>query len=451
MCKTEEKFETTVKGKILMFAYFFPPLGGGGVQRTSKFVKYLPSFGWLPAVVTVNERAYWVKDNTLRDDVPSGVDVVRTSAVSVFHLLRFVPGGGSSGGEGQRSGALFSFLRKVSSFFLIPDQYVGWVPFAVSGARQYMRRHPVSVIYSTSSPDSSHLAALLTKRLCSKPWVADFRDPWTERLTFASPTRVHLRLHRFLEAAVLRNADRVVCTSEEIMRDFLNKYPRLEPRKFHVITNGFDSEDFAGTVALATQFTISHTGILTGKRNAFGFLEGLRLFLEQRPDARPKMRVSFVGPRDSENEVKAEELNLLDVVSFRGSLPHRECVALQRSSQVLLLIEDDSPRGAMIYPAKVFEYGASGRPILALLPEGAASRFVRELKAGTVCSPSDPLEISRAISSFFSAHEAGTPLNGIIDKGLLAAYERRELTKQLARLLAAFEKTAESPQSGPRE
>jgi len=431
--------------KVLMFAFFFPPLGGGGVQRTSKFVKYLPAFGWAPVVVTVGKGAYWVVDSTLKEDVPPQAEVVRTSSMSVFYLLRLLPGGGSPGGGGRRSGALFSLLRKLSSFFLIPDQYVGWLPFAINAALRYMGKHPVSVIYSTSSPDSSHLAALVTKRLRVRPWVADFRDPWTERLTFAPPTWIHLRLHRFLEATVLRNADRVVCTSAEIVRDFLNKYPRIEPQKFVVITNGFDPDDFVDAVPLEEKFTITHTGILTGKRNAFGFLEGLKLFLGQRPDARHKMHVSFVGPRDTENEHRARELNLLDVVSFRDPLPHGECVRLQRSSHVLLLVEDNSPRGAMIYPAKVFEYAASGRPVLALVPEGAASRFVRELGAGTVCSPSNPLEISKAISSLFSAHESGTPLNGVIDKRLLLPYERQVLTGKLAQVLESLGTPRETP------
>jgi glycosyltransferase involved in cell wall biosynthesis len=433
--KAGESPETKASRRVLMFAYFFPPLGGGGVQRTSKFVKYLPSFGWTPVVVTVNEGAFWVRDRTLKEDVPSDADVVRTSSMSVFYLLRFLPGGGSPNSGGQRSGALFSFLRRLSSFVLIPDQYVGWVPFAINGALRYMRKHSVSIIYSTSSPDSSHVAALLTKRLCGKPWVADFRDPWTERLTFLPPTRVHLRLHRFLEAAVLGNADRVVCTSEEMVRDFLNKYPRLESGKFAVITNGFDPDDFVENVPLREEFTISHTGILTGKRNAFGFLEGLRLFLEQRPDARSKMRVFFVGARDRENELRAKALNLLDVVSFHDTLPHRDCVRLQLGSHVLLLIEDDSPRGAMIYPAKVFEYAASGKPILALVPEGPASRFVRDLKMGAVCSPSNAGAIRDAISSFFSAHESGSHINGVTDRRVLVPYERRELTKKLAELL----------------
>ncbi|MBN1503981.1 MAG: hypothetical protein JW952_02840, partial [Candidatus Eisenbacteria bacterium] len=80
--------------RVLMLAYFFPPLGGGGVQRTSKFVKYLPDSGWTPVVVTVKEGAYWVADGTLAGDVPAGVEVVRTSSLSPFRVLRWIPGGG---------------------------------------------------------------------------------------------------------------------------------------------------------------------------------------------------------------------------------------------------------------------------------------------------------------------------------------------------------------------
>ncbi len=445
-----------------MLAYFFPPLGGGGVQRTSKFAKYLPDSGWTPVVVTVKESAYWVRDSSLRDDLPSGMVVERTSSPSVFDLLKLLPGGGMERGEradstgvesgvrdaagtkrkegengagGARSGAMISFLRRLSSFFLLPDQYVGWVPFAAVAALRCMRRHTVSVLYSTSSPDSTHLAALVVKRLTRKPWIADFRDPWTERLTFCPPTPLHLGLHRFLEGRVVKCADRVVCTSEEIVIDFLKKYPLIPRDRFVVITNGFDTEDFIKGVPLRKEFTITHTGNLTGKRNCVGFLEGLRMFLDRRPEARAATKVAFIGPRDRENEQKAEQLGLEDVVSFQDSLPHKECVRSQLSSHLLLLIEHYSRRGAMIYPGKLFEYAASGRPVLALVPEGPASRFVRDTGAGEVVSTPDPGAVCDALSRFFSAYESGKPLTGIEDRSLLLPYERSRLTGQLAGLL----------------
>lgn len=434
------------------------------MQRTSKFVKYLPSFGWTPVVVTVKEGVYWVSDRTLAGDVPPDVEVVRTNSLSVFGILRWFPGGGkrarpgpriaarpageciAASGQGsversgERSGGLFRYLRRLSSFFLIPDQYVGWMPFAASAAVRRAKLGDISVIYSTSSPDSTHLAGLLVRRSTGKPWIADFRDPWTERLTFSAPTRLHLKLHRYLEKLVLRNADRVVCTSEDIVTDFRRKYPHMDAHKFVVITNGFDPDDFAvvarvGADSPEGKFTISHTGILTGKRNCFGFLEGLRLFLDKRPDARPRMRVLFIGTRDRENEARAGELGLTDVVRFEDTLPHLECVRLQSASHLLLLIEDDSYRGSLIYPAKVYEYAASGRPILALLPEGAAARLVRALNAGVVMSPSAASKIAGAIEHYFSHHESGKPLRGVEDRSLLAPYERPALAKKLASLL----------------
>ncbi|KPJ60007.1 MAG: hypothetical protein AMJ46_08705 [Latescibacteria bacterium DG_63] len=427
--------------KVLMLAYFFPPLGGGGVQRTSKFVKYLPDSGWTPVVVTVKEGAYWVRDRTLQEELPPGLDVERTSSPSVFGVLRFIPGGGmkrgkaAEGAGGKRSGAMFSLLRKLSSFFLVPDQYVGWVPFAVAAAVRCMKRHTISVLYSTSSPDSTHLAAMVVKRLYGKPWIADFRDPWTERLTFHAPTPFHRGLHGFLEGRVVRCANGVVCTSEETVRDFMKKYPLIPRDKFVVITNGFDPDDLREEVPLREEFTITHTGNLTGKRNCFDFLEGLKIFLEERPEARAKTKVFFIGPRDRENELRAAQHGLLDVVAFQDSLPHNECVRLQLSSHVLLLIEHQSRRGALIYPAKVFEYVASGRPVLALVPEGPASRFVRDTGAGKVLSTSSPTAISEAVSSFFSAYEAGKPLGGAKDRTALTPYERPRLTRELARLL----------------
>ncbi|UCF78317.1 MAG: glycosyltransferase [Candidatus Eiseniibacteriota bacterium] len=432
----------TAQREVLMLAHFFPPLGGGGVQRTSKFVKYLPDFGWTPVVVTVKESAYWVKDSSLEEDLPSGLHDARTLSPSVFYLLKLLPGGGGlrksagSGGEvsagGERSGALFARLRKLSSFFLIPDQYVGWVPFAVSAGLRCMRERSISVLYSTSSPDSTHLAGLLLKRLTGRPWVADFRDPWTERLTFSPPTPLHLGLNRLMESRVVSCADRVVCTSEETARDFLKKYPRLPREKFVVITNGFDPDDFGEEIPLREKFTVTHTGNLTGRRNCFDFLEGLRTFLEKKPEARQRTEVLLMGPRDSENELRSEELGLADIVVFGDTLPHKESVRLQLSSHLLLLMEHHSRRGALIYPAKVFEYAASGRAVLALVPEGPAARFVRNVCAGTVISTPNPAAVFEALSRFFDAYEAGSPIGGPKDRSALVSYERPALARQLA-------------------
>ncbi|MBN1504238.1 MAG: glycosyltransferase, partial [Candidatus Eisenbacteria bacterium] len=369
-------------------------------------------------------------------------------------------------------------LRGLSSFFLVPDQYVGWVPFAARAAARRVGAGDISVVYTTSSPDSAHVAGLLVKRSTGKPWVADFRDPWTERLTFNAPTRCHLKLQRALEGLVFSSADRIVCTSEGIVDDFRRKHPLVDAHKFVVITNGFDPEDFEGVAAgaaaeaegrpeararavntgaggataaltgavrpagpsgpeapAAEKFTVTHTGILTGKRNCFGFLEGLRLFLDRRPDARPKTDVLFVGTRDRENQARARDLGLADVVRFEDTLPHLECVRLQSASSLLLLIEDDSYRGSLIYPAKLYEYAASGRPILALLPEGAAARLVRSLKAGVVTRPSGADEIAAALERYFSHHESGVPLAGVSDRSLLAPFERPVLARKLASVL----------------
>jgi glycosyltransferase involved in cell wall biosynthesis len=227
----------------------------------------------------------------------------------------------------------------------------------------------------------------------------------------------------------------IVCTSEDIVRDFLKKYPQIPRNKFVVITNGFDPADFVGEVPLAQDFTVTHTGNLTGKRNCFSFLEGLKTFLDRDPESRRRTKVLFIGPRDMENELKAEELALTDLVSFQDTLPHGECVRLQRSSHLLLLLEHPSKRGAMIYPGKVFEYAASGRRILALVPEGAAARFVRNSGAGEVVSPSNTVAVADTLSRLFSAYASGNPIRGVRERSELSCYERPRLAADLAAVM----------------
>ncbi len=429
---------------VLFVAFFFPPLGGGGVQRSLKFVRYLPDHGWQPRVLAA-EADYWMRDEALLAEVPPRTAVLRVA----FGGRRLIAMGGRGG---TRSRAATRFLRGLSRFFLVPDTYVGWSRRAAAVAEEEIARHPCALLFTTSSPDSAHLLGRRVKRATGIPWVADFRDPWTGRLSYAPPTPLHHRLHFALEGSCLREADAVVVTTPETRDDFLARHRDLDPAKFCIIPNGFDEEDFAAAFAEraagacvgagawipAEGFPVLHAGQLNLDRPLGPFLAGLRLYRERGlgagyAGAAREAMTFLLGPCYDSHGEEVKAAGLSDAVRFLPGRTHHDAVAAMLSARVLLLLEQDSDRGRLVLPGKAFEYLRAGRPILAVVPRGgAAARFVRETNAGIAVDPSSPTEIAEALARLLDGE--ADPRRTVVSA---ARYERRILTAELARLFDA--------------
>jgi len=422
-----------------MLAYFFPPLGGAGVQRSLKFARYLPAEGWDPTVVTVQARDYWMTDATLAREIDAAIKVIRTSSLTGLTLLRrLAPRHSGQPGQPRGSARAIGRLRSLSSWVLVPDTYVGWTPFALRAATAAHQRQRFDAIYTTSSPDSAHLIGRRLARRLGLPWVADFRDPWTRRLSYHPPTGWHDAWHRRLERAVLTEAALVTVTAEETRDDYLARYPALAPEKIQVVTNGFDETDFAGLEherPAHDRLQILHAGQLNPERPVRPLLLALRRVIDQMPRARARLRVRFVGACYRRDVEETQALGLADVVAFEPGRPHREVVAEMLRSHVLLLMEKDDERGGLILPGKIFEYLRAHRPILALVPPGAAWRLIDELRAGQCCRTGDTESAARLLGRFFGEFErGGPPATQLADRDL-ARFERRALTRRLGGLL----------------
>ena len=425
-----------------MVAYFFPPLGGAGVQRTLKFAKYLPDTGWDPTVITVNARDYWMADDSLAAELGERVRVVRTASVTGLGMLkRMAPRQAGRPGTPRRSAAGLRRLRTLASWFLVPDAYVGWIPYAEAAGKRLLREAPFDLIYTTSSPDSAHLVGRALAREFHLPWVADFRDPWTRRLSYRPPTRWHAARQRKLERAVLEEASQITVTAEATRDDFQARNPQITAGKVAVVTNGYDEDDFAPWADLHPapgQMQILHAGQLNPERPAEPFLRGLHRFFGAQPSARGRLRVRFVGAF-YENDVRcAQRLGLEDAVIFEAHRSHREIVAELLRSHLLLLMEQDSDRGGLILPGKIFEYLRSRRPILGLLPRGAAWDLISRLRAGSCCRTGDEESVSRELARYFAAFERGGPAGTGLDEAVLNVFERRSLTRRLASLFESM-------------
>ncbi len=421
--------------KILLIAYYFPPMGMGGVQRATKFAKYLPRFGWKPFVLTVKDVDYLAKDYSLLDDLPSQVRVIRTGSFdplrASFILRRFFRKAEQNkacvtGNSVERSG--------VFSRFFFPDSKIGWIPFALLSGLNLIREQRIDLIFTTSPPPSLHLVGYLLRRLTNKPWVADFRDPWVGFHYEDYPTPFHLRAKNRMIRLIAENADGIVTINQKITQAVLSVYPFIKSIK--TIPNGYDESDFDLPVsARSDRFVIAYLGTFSPDHDPKPFLLALKSLLRKREVPKEKVKFIHIGlcmGIDWAGMVKQYQLS--DVVERKGYLPHKEALAHLQDASVLLLTTSQTPGAEMISTSKLFEYLPFKKPVLAIVPPGgAAAEVVSSLNLGKVVSPADPAGIKEKLLWFFSDWEKGV-LSLDVDDEKIGVFSRKLLTSRLASL-----------------
>jgi glycosyltransferase involved in cell wall biosynthesis len=408
--------------KVLIIAYHYPPLGGGGVFRTLKFTKYLPRFGYQPYVLTVKNSMYGTKDPTLTEEIPPEAKVYRT--FSFEHRILRAP----------------RLLNINLKWFYMPDENIGWLPTAVFAGANIIKKENINVIYATSPVGTSLVIGCLLKKKTKKPLVIDFRDPWTNSLFINYPSELHAMIERKMEETVLTQADYVTVATDLIKSNFIERYPFVKSR-IATITNGFDPDDFKNlkTHNKADKFRITFAGSIYGLLTAKPFLLAMKELMEENSEVKERMEALFVGNYGKETPPLVKELGLEENVQLVDYVPHRECLELIVNSQaLLLLITVEGPEGESILTGKLFEYLASHKPILAIVPiNGLAAKIIRSLGAGVVVSPSDVPQIKAALAALYKQWAKGESFKA---EGDISKYSRKFLTQQLAQI---FENVSE--------
>ena len=415
--------------RVLILAYFYPPLAGGGVHRVLSFTRYLPAEGWDCTVVCAGEDDYWVRDDSLV--APANTEVLRVSGGSALSaLLKAKRGGGS----GRRSGKSFAPLRRLGDWFLLPDSYTGWARRAEAVAAERLATGDIDVLLTSSPPDSTHLAGRALAERFHVPWVADFRDPWIGLHFRTPPTAWHRARQAAFERRVLERAD-LTLTASRTHLETLGRSSGARARRAAHLPNGYEPFSVRAPVEVdSAHFRLAFTGTLSLMQDAATLLEALRLLLERVPAARATLRVDLAGPYDTDYEARAAALGLADVVEFHGPLAHAESRALQRRADALLLWKPWGTGYATMVPGKLYEYLDSARPIIALLPAGdEAATFVREA-GGVRTEPGDAAGLARALETMYTTWKQ----QGRAEDARLArldGHARPRLAGELARML----------------
>ena len=439
------------KKKILIISYYFPPLGMGGVQRVSKFVKYLPSFNWEPVVLTVKDIEYFSQDSSLLDELPAGVKVYRAGSFDplrlIFVLKRIFrrkkgdPDPAYCGTsrvvlrvqKNKKGKWLSSSLLKFINFFSFPDNKIGWFPFALIKGLRLCKKVKIDLLFSTSPPLTCHLTGLFLKKITGIKWVADYRDPYLTNEDVKNYSPLKKFFIKGLQKQFLKKADGVIAVNQTIASGL--KEISSDIKNIQVITNGYDQADFDFKVEKSKDiFQIIYFGTFSPDCPAEPFLKALHNLLQQQKIHKEKIKFTHIGLSigiDLERSV--EEYELKEIAELKGYLPHKEGVReLLKANLTLLSVAEPAP---VITTGKIFEYLGAKIPILAIVPpEGEAGRLIQSLGVGKVISPGNISEIEDALLTFYREFESGKPYLKTYPEQA-KRYEKKYLTAKLARLL----------------
>lgn len=418
--------------RVLIITYYWPPAGGSGVQRWLKFVKYLQEFGIEPVVYTVDSVIYPKEDNTLLNEVPENITVLKQPIWEPTDLLFWKKDKPQKSGISNVSkSGLLSFIR---GNFFIPDPKIFWVKPSVKYLQKYLDSNEINTIISTGPPHSMHLIAQKLHQNNNIKWIADFRDPWSDlyynkdfnQFSFAK------NKNKKLEEAVLKNADCVLTVSNSLKEEFIKTANRVE-----VITNGFDDEVLAeNNIILDAKFTISYIGLLPKQSNPRVLFKVLKELCCENLDFKNDLKLNFIG--DISDEVKTEISNnqLNKNTNFVGYVNHSKAIEYQKKAQVLLLLIPNIEKSKGILTGKLFEYLTAKRPILAIGPEeGDLSEILKDTNSGVIVDFDDEKKISSEILKLYDQYKEGDLK---VESKNIEKYHRKQLSNTLAIIIKSL-------------
>jgi glycosyltransferase involved in cell wall biosynthesis len=438
--------------KVLIVTYYWPPSGGSGVQRWLKFVKYLPQFGWKPYVFTPLNPSFDNKDESLLRDVPPEAEVIHFPIWEPYQLFFriarvFGKKDRTKSSEMVKANEKSTF-GKISTWIrgniIIPDPKIFWKKPAVKFLKKYIVENSIDIIVTTGPPHSIHLIGFdVKKNLPALRWVADFRDPWSgwgllDSLMVSQRVR---KIHQQLEFKVLSSADMVTTITPFYVRHF----EELGKRKVELLTNGFDEDDFMNlSLTRPAKFTIRHIGIINEKCDPRPFVSALRDVINSHPDFAAAVQLEFIGDVNSDFRKFVVDIpELKAVTKFTPPVPHKSIIEIYGSSSVLLLVLTGYKDAEGYMPGKLFEYLATGLPVLAIGPtHGDAAALLSSSGAGEMVSELEPEKIKTFLLNAFDQWKE--PSHFAAGVKIPTPYSRKSITEKLTALLRKLESTIHS-------
>jgi len=406
--------------RVLLVAYHYPPVAGSsGVQRTLKFSQYLPEFGWEPIVLTISLRAYEAVRKDQLGEIPENLIVARAFGIDAARHL-------SVGG-------------KYLDLLAYPDRWVSWWPTAVMVGRRLIRRYRVRAIWSTYPIATAHLIGRSLHLATSLPWIADFRDSMTE--TYYPPDRRRRQVYRWIERRTVRDCSRALFTTPGAMRMYAERYPEIPDRRWSVLANGFDEENFTHVESRVTHsrrggasLRLLHSGILyPEERDPSAFFEALAALKKSgRISAQRLTIVLRATGHDNYHRDLLARYGIADIVRLEPGIAYESALQEMLEADGLLLFQAANCNHQI--PAKAYEYLRARRPVLAFTdPAGDTAGLLRDAGIDTIVPLDDANVIAASLGEFLGMLKQGSA--PLASEAVIASHSRRQRTEELATIL----------------
>ncbi|MCY4170488.1 MAG: glycosyltransferase [Bacteroidetes bacterium] len=413
---------------VLVIAYYFPPLGLSGVQRTAGFVRHLPKYGWQPTVLTAKPAGYFAYDESLWTPIEAmGISVIRTPSLDPTRMFRSystvtLPP------ERKRK-----VLSSLSNWLFVPDNKIGWMPFAILKGINQLKRQRFDLILSTAPPYTGHMIACHLSKKLNIPLMIDFRDDWVGNPRHDYPTKLHRKIHFSLESKVLNQSSAVISINQQILDQLSERHPELK-KITKVIPHGYDERVTLTSKSLQSvkHLRFLYTGVFYDAQVPDYFLRGLSYFLSQNPELSTKVHATFAGlvPKGFNQLLKT--FNLTENVEFVGYKQHNVIQQLQQEADILWMTIGSRAGNNGISTGKLFEYIGTRKPILALVPDGAARDTLVRYGATYLANPTCIDSIIQAfndIKTDWLNQNLPTP-----DESFASMFNRHRLTETLTQV-----------------
>lgn len=443
--------------KVLFIAYYFPPLGGSGVQRSLKFVKYLPKFNFEPIVVTVKEGHNFAYDPEMINEISPDTKIYRSNSgetlwlrkqienmnkilVSIKNKVRKSDTNIKESNETKKTHIdnetikdnIFKYLEYN---YYVPDTKIRWYSSAVKDiTERVLKNEEIDLIFSTSAPYTDHLIALEIKKKTNLPWVADFRDPWVgNKFIYDRYNEKRKAKERKLEAEVVKYADKVINVTEDITNIYKNRYPEFE-HKFITITNGFDIADKVETIEKSNKFIINYSGIVVDGQSPEILLKAIESIAEENEQFKKDLLINFTGTICDKYLYLFENNKLKHNIKINSYVPHGVILKEMKNAAINVVILPDTEESKGIYTGKIFDYILSERPILGIMPlGGVASELINSRKIGISVDYNDLNSIKKYIKEVYGRWERKEELNTSSIE-LCREFNRINLTSKLVNI-----------------
>jgi len=451
-----ESSDDISRKRILLIAYYFPPLGGPASIRLGKTVKYLRRAGWDIDVISIKNIIYHSLDYDLEKECQPG-RIYRTNSLEVISLLYwfnrlrnlFRRKKRIDRQSTNKSGIYFSLPDSLRQFFktvLIPDEKLGWFPFAFRQGRKLLRNRHYDLIMTSIGPATAGIVGYKLSRMSHIPLVIDYRDHWTLHPHTAFLTGFHRRRAESLERKILQHASLITTVGKIMKEELITRFCEAEEEKVSVIYNGYDEEDFTGLrtdssrepLSPGNQVIFTYTGSLYPPITPLYLLKALK-YLKKEGKLPEDLQVRFIGNyhRDMLNLLQDSEL--ASHLTITPNLPHREIIREIMMSDVLLLLLSVKG-GNGILTSKAFEYLRSGKPILAMIPQHSEiAEILQQDSKHYLCPMEDREKIAelliKSYSDSKSIRTSSSPVEGYSNNSRFREFCRENQAKRLGSLL----------------